>query len=167
MPSNDTAESSLGRTTRNIETGGMIGVHRASGCADMDSSGYIHRDVPVQRKRKRKNTNAMQRKGRQKRSAGKGWFFQFSKELQRCIFLSGRRHRVALHLQDLGEIKMQQRERRKKDKIAAAHSLKQSQHLLIHAIYRFNQYYSSACVKGNVRLVDAKLSRLRTPTAHR
>ena len=72
MPNNDTAESSLGRTTRNIETGGMTGVHRASGCADMDSSGYIHRDVPVQRKRKRKNTNEMTQKGRQNRNAGKG-----------------------------------------------------------------------------------------------
>ena len=75
MPNNDTAESSLGRTTRNIDIGGMIGIHRASGIADMDLSGYINCAVPGQRKRKQKNTNGIPRKGRQKRNADKGLFF--------------------------------------------------------------------------------------------
>ena len=145
----------------------MIGIHRASGVADMESSGYINRAVPGQLKRKQKNTSGIPRKGRQKRNADKGLFFKFKKEYRRCIFLCGMRDRVALHIQDLDEIRMQRRERRKKDKIAAEYSLKKSQHLLIHAIYRFNQYYSSACVKGNVRQVDAKLSRLTIPTTQR
>ena len=133
MSDNYTAELSLGSTTRNIETGEMIGVQRASSCADMDSSGYIHHDVPVQRKRKQKHMNAIPGKGRQNRNAVKGWFFQLKKELQHYIFLRGMRHQVALHLQDLEEIQMQRREKqkKKKNKIAAAHSLKQSPYLLI------------------------------------
>ena len=89
MPNNDTVESSLGHTTCNIEIGGMIEVQRSSGCTDIDSSGYINREVPVQRKRKQNITNEMQHKGRRKENAGKDWFFQFQKELQRCIFEVG------------------------------------------------------------------------------
>ena len=107
----------------------MIGIYRASGVADIDLSGYINRAVPGQRKRKRKSTTEIPQKSRQKRNAGKGLFFQFKKEFQRCIFLCGMRDRVALCLQDLDEIKMQRRERRKKDKITAAYSLKKSHNI--------------------------------------
>ena len=52
-----------------------------------------------------------------------------------------------------------------KEKTAEEKSLKKSQNGLIHAIYRYQQYYSSACVKGDVRQVNQKLRKLKTPTA--
>ena len=77
------------------------------------------------------------------------------------------RDRHAVHVQDLAEVKAQRREKRAKEKIATEKSLNKSQGLLIHAIYRYNQYWSKACVKGDVRQVDRTMRSLTTPTARR
>ena len=68
IPNNDLAESMIGGVGRNIEIGGMVGIHRAAGQSDMKRSGYLRRGLPVQRKRKRESTGS--------RADGKG-FFQY------------------------------------------------------------------------------------------
>ena len=72
-----------------------------------------------------------------------------------------------LHVWDLTKVKAQRRETRAKEKIAAEKGMNKLQGLLIHAIYRHGQYFSKACVKGDVRQVHLILRSLRTPTAQR
>ena len=72
-----------------------------------------------------------------------------------------------MHIQDLAELDVQRKERRKKEKIAADIGIKRSQGKLIHSTYRHQQYKSTACIKGNPRKVDQMLARLSTPTAKR
>ena len=112
----------------------MIGIHRAAGQSDMKRSGYLHRGLPVQRKGKRKRTG--------NRAIGRGYFFKIQEELQKCVFRVGMRDRIQLHKQDLAEVEAQRREKSEKEKIAKKLSLKNSQKMLIEAIYLFNQYNS-------------------------
>ena len=56
-----------------------------------------------------------------------------------------------VHVQDMAEVKAQQRKKRAKEKMAAEKGMNELQGLLIHAIYRHGQYFSKACVKGDVR----------------
>ena len=89
----------IGGVGRNIETGGMIGIHRAAGQSDMKRSGYMQRGLHVQRKGKRKRSG--------NRTIGKGYFFEIMKELQKCVFRVAMRDRIQLHHQDLAEVEAQ------------------------------------------------------------
>ena len=75
------------------------------------------------------------------------------------------RERHEVHVQDLAEVKAQRREKRANKKIAAEKGMNKLQGSLIHAIYRHGQYFSKACVKGDVRQVHLIQRLLRTPTA--
>ena len=167
MTTNDLAESGLGGVSRSIEVGGMIGIHRAASAPDMSSNGFLNRGMPTQRRAKRTRDDGPIQRHNKRRKSEKGMFFLIQPKLQRCVFIAGMRGRHAIHVQDLGEIKAQRREKREKEKIAAAKGLDKSQGLLIQAIYRHAQFWSKACVKGDVRQVDRILSSLTTVTARR
>ena len=86
--------------------------------------------------------------------------------MQRCVFITGMRDRHGVHVQDMAEVKAQQREKRAKEKIAAEKGIDKLKGLLIHAIYRHGQYLSKACIKGNVGQVDWILRSLTSQAAH-
>ena len=87
--------------------------------------------------------------------------------MQRCVFITGIRYRHGVHVQDLAEVKAQQREKRAKEKIALEKGINKSKGLLIHAIYCHGQYLSKACIKGNVGHVDQILRSLTSQAAQR
>ena len=94
-------------------------------------------------------------------------FFSIKKEMQRCVFITGMRDCHGVHVQDLAEVKAQQREKRAKKIIASKKGIDNSKGLLIHAIYRHGQYLSKACIKGNVGQVDRILRSLTSQAAQR
>ena len=63
MATNDLAESALGGAGRNVEVGGMIGIHRAAAPADTSKNGYLDRGMPTQRRTKqRRDDGPIQRR---------------------------------------------------------------------------------------------------------
>ena len=142
MITNDLAESALGGAGRNVEVGGMIGIHRAASTADTSKNGFMDRGMPVQRRRKRKHDDGpISRRIKSRTNDGKGMFFLIEKELQHCTFISGMRGRNLVHIQDLAAVKEQRFEKRAKEKIAAAKGIDKAKTLLIHAIYRYGHHF--------------------------
>ena len=76
MATNDLAESALGGAGRNVEVGGMIGIHRAAAPADILKKGFLDRGIPTQRRIKRtQDDGPVQRRIKRGRGDTKGVFF--------------------------------------------------------------------------------------------
>ena len=81
MATNDLAESALGGAGRNVEVGGMIGIHRAAAPADTSKNGYLDRGMPTQRRAKRRRDDGpIQRRIKRPRNNTRGVFFLFKKK---------------------------------------------------------------------------------------
>ena len=80
MVTNDLAESALGRAGRNVEAGGMIGIHRAAATADTSKNGFMACGMPVQMRQKRKRDDApIPRRIKSRTNDGKSMFFLIEK----------------------------------------------------------------------------------------
>ena len=125
----------------------MIKFPQAAAQTDASRNSFWSRPITA-RRGKKKNVRV-----------AKGTFHQFCDEIQHCLVDVGvgdSHEQDTINDRELGD---NRRSKREKEKIMEEKGLEKAQKKLINAIYCYQMYFSSACVKDDLKLhVKSQLS---------
>ena len=150
---NDQSESTLGGTTRGIELGRTINIHRAADQSDARRNGFWSISITTKRGKK-KNVRVDQ-----------GTFHKFCDKIQHCLIylvVEDSHEQDTINDRELGD---HRRSKREKDKIIVEKGLKKEQKNLINAIYCYQMYFSSSCAKDDPKLARKIVKELSVDAA--
>jgi hypothetical protein len=151
MATNDVAESTLGRTTANVQRFGRISLSSAGAISAAKSNGFIQREsLPPARKKSAVNVKPQ------------GMLFGLRTEVQHAIVLAARLDAQTARKANTDAILAQDTARRKKEELAKDKSMANASEEFIDGMYYWNMYFSKACWKDDFNVVEENLRKLKS-----